>query len=139
MLSSFVSIVFFPYFLCFFLLFLTGHETIVLSFFLSSCFSSTFPASFFPLPIFFGCVLRSVFFFSSSFFNFFSFSFFFLSFFFSCLLLGQHFLVVSIPFCVCRKFHSFFFFNEHGKHIIIIDRFYIALFFAVEQTHCARM
>ena len=23
--------------------------------------------------------------------------------------------------------------------IIIIDRFYIALFFALEQTHCARM
>ena len=27
----------------------------------------------------------------------------------------------------------------YGSIIIIIDRFYIALFFALEQTHCARM
>ena len=38
---------------------------------------------------------------------------------------------------------SFFLCTFHGRNcftpIIIIDRFYIALFSAVEQTHCARM
>ena len=44
------------------------------------------------------------------------------------------------PDAIKAKFHKFFFTkNEIIIIIIIVDRFYIALFSALEQTHCARM